>query len=125
MKIKRPISAVLILALLLSCICIFASAESESYTGVYNGKSYYASASITKTSMRPYLNYEDSSASLRVLGAYVYKSTKGVSRNDTFIATAKTSALGGKTPDDLTEYVSLTATYYISGTKVQTIRVGA
>ena len=125
MKIKRPISAVLILALLLSCICIFASAESESYTGVYNGKNYYASASITKTSMRAYLNYEDSSASLRVRGAYTYKNTNGESCNDTFIATAKTSVLGQKVPPSFSEYVSLTATYYISGANVQTIRVGA
>ncbi len=48
MKIKRPISAILILALLLSCICIFASAQSEAYTGVYKGYNYYASAYVNK-----------------------------------------------------------------------------
>ena len=124
MKIKRPISAVLILALLLSCICVFASADSESYTGVFNGKSYYTSASVTKTKMQAYLSYADSSATLRIRGAYVYENTSGDNCNDIFIATAKTSALGTKVPDDFRAYVSLTATYYINGTNVQSIHVG-
>ncbi len=124
MKIKRPISAVLILALLLSCICIFASAESESYTGVYNGYSYYTSASVSKTKMQAYLSHADSSANLKIQGLYVYKDSQGKSHNDSFIATAKTSAIGTKLPGDLAEYVSLTATYFINGTNIQRIHVG-
>ena len=125
MKIKRSISAVLILALLLSCICIFASAESESYTGVYKGYNYYTSTSVTKSSMRAYLSYADASAKLRIEVSFNYKDSAKQIKTYGFVVAGKASVLGNKLPDDLSEYVSLTPSYYINGTFIQKVSVGA
>ena len=125
MKVKRILSALLTLSLLLSCICIFASAESESYTGVYKGYNYYTSTAATKSSIRAYLSYADTSAKLMIDVSYNYKNTSGVTKTDNFLVTGKSSALGTKMPSEFKEFVSLTPSYYINGTFIQKVSVGA
>ena len=125
MKIKRPISAILILALLLSCICIFASAESESYTGVYNGKSYYASAYAAKDELRVYLTYADSSAKLRIEAAYKYENQRGIIQSSSFVSAGKASTGASKFPQDIKEFVSMTPSYLINGNLVLKFTVSA
>ena len=125
MKIKRPISAVLILALLLSCICVFASAESENYTGVYNGYNYYCSAYVSASKCRVSIAYADSSASLSIKGTYTYVTTTGQTLSGKINATEKTKYFQAPTPSGWAAFVSAAPIYYINNTRILSISVGA
>ena len=125
MKIKRPISAILILALLLSCICIFASAQSEAYTGVYKGYNYYASAYVNKTDLRVSMRYVDTTAKIRIMSSYNYIDTSGKVKTGGFSVNGKASSTGSDFPSDFQEFTSLTPSYYIDGALVLKFTVSA
>ena len=125
MKIKRSISAILILALLLSCICIFASAQSEAYTGVYKGYNYYASAYVNKTDLRVSMRYVDTTAKIRIESSYNYLNTDKDVCSGRFIVNGKASTSGSQFPSDFLEFTSLTPSYYINGTLVLKFTVSA
>ena len=125
MKVIRILSALLTLSLLLSCICIFSSAQSEAYTGVYKGYNYYASAYVNKTDLRVSMRYVDTTAKIRIESSYNYLNTDKDVCSGRFIVNGKASTSGSQFPSDFLEFTSLTPSYYINGTLVLKFTVSA
>ncbi len=124
MKFKRILSALLTLTLLLSCICIFTSAESESYTGVYNGYNYYCSGNVTKTSCSVYMSYADTSTSIMTRSIYTYKITGNTVKTGVVRTTEKHIIHETPLPTDLVEFCSLTPEFFISGNSILRFHLG-
>ena len=124
MKFKRILSALLTLTLLLSCICIFASAESESYTGVYKGYNYYCSGNVTKSSCSVYMSYSDTSASIMTRSTYTYKITGNTVKTGVVRTTEKHIIHETPRPTDLVEFCSLTPEFFISGNSILRFHLG-
>lgn len=72
---KRIVSIVLTLTLLLSCVCFFVSAESEGYSGVYNGYNYYCYGQVTPDSCTVSMTYANSTPTIMIDGFYKYKNS--------------------------------------------------
>lgn len=118
MKVKRILSALLTLSLLLSCICIFASAESEAYTGVYNGYSYYCYGNLTRSKCYVEMKYNNSTPKIALKGSYTYVDTNGRQQAKDYYASGKANTFKTNLPELLDHYVSLRAEYYIGTERV-------
>ena len=125
MKVIRILSALLTLTLLLSCICIFSSAQSEAYTGVYKGYNYYASAYVNKTDLRVSMRYVDTTAKIRIESSYNYLDEYSRPQTGTFLVAGKASSTGSNFPQSFSEFVSLTPSYFINGNLVLKFTVSA
>ena len=115
---KRIVSIALTLTLLLSCVCFFASAESESYSGVYNGYNYYCYGQVTPDSLTVQMTYANSTPMIRIDGTYNYRITNGTLYTGTIFSKGKASTSASEFPQNLLCFVSLAANYYIGSTRV-------
>ena len=115
---KRIVSIVLTLTLLLSCVCFLASAESESYSGVYNGYNYYCYGQVTPDSLTVRMTYANSTQMIRIQGFYNYMDVDSIVRSNNFISKGKASTLATELPPNMSCFVSMTAEYYIGSTRV-------
>lgn len=122
---KRIVSIVLTLTLLLSCVCFFVSAESEGYSGVYNGYNYYCYGQVTRTSCHIEMTYMDATARLRIDARYNYKDGYGNTHTASISLTGKTSLYDNPFPDNLASFVSLTPSYYINSRLILSFTLSA
>lgn len=113
---KRIVSIVLTLTLLLSCVCFLASAESESYSGVYNGYNYYCYGSVSRTEYSLYMRYYDADASIKIRGTYNYNTTNGLPKTSSFTTQGKGSVIRNQLPDDFLSFRSVAPGYYVGST---------
>lgn len=125
MKVIRILSALLTLSLLLSCICVFASAQSEVYEGLYNGYRYYCYGQVTKSKCYVEMQYGNSTPAITMSGSYSYLNIKDDSCSKSYYIRGKTNTMVTNAPADLKEFVSLNAEYYIGTTRVVHIPLSA
>ena len=125
MKFRRILSALLTLTLLLSCICIFASAESESYEGLYNGYRYRCYGQVTKSKCYVEMEYKNSTPAITMSGSYSYLNVKDESCSKSYYIRGKANTMITNAPTDLKEFVSLNAEYFIGTTRVVHIPLSA
>ena len=126
MKFKRILSALLTLTLLLSCICIFASAESESYEGLYNGYRYRCYGQVTKSKCYVEIEYKNSTPTIMMSGTFGYTKTDNKSYSDTYFIRGKSNTFVSNMPTTgFKAFTYLNAEYYIGTAKVVTIPLTA
>lgn len=115
---KRIVSIVLTLTLLLSCVCFFVSAESEGYSGVYNGYNYYCYGQVTPDSCTVSMTYANSTPTIMIDGFYKYKNSDYQVFTEEFFMRGKLNTFVNNLPDDLLYFISLTSNYYVGSTRV-------
>ena len=122
---KRIVSIVLTLTLLLSCVCFFVSAESEGYSGVYNGYNYYCYGQVTPDSLTVRMTYANSTPMISIDGTYRYMSTDDLAYTGRVYARGKVSTSTNEFPQNFCYFLSLTVDYFIGSTRVVRLPLSA